>query len=185
MKTQTKKKLTKVQRRIAIIKDAIAQLKAGLYVTGDHSYVTLPKELELDSSTSAQRTLRNLKEPCGVCVNGALLLSAIRKENDFNVEALFRPNRLTVIDRITKDRLFDKKNIFLVEAYYEGWAVHVGCSVFRAFVGFGFTQKQLSRHRIKIDKFVEKYPAGKNEERTDRLLAILKNMARNKGIFKP
>lgn len=186
-----KKRLTKTQRRVAIVKDAIAQLKIGTYLTGDYGYVKLPESLQIVKSQSPDQSAQELlcdlapSAPCGICAKGGLLLSIIRKENEFKIKNLVSDN-VTAVKRLTVDNLFTAKNLFLMEAYYEGWVVHpVGCRNYLTGVGFGFTDKQLKEHQVKINKLKQKYPEGDNHERNERLLAVFRNMVRNGGIFKP
>ena len=107
------KKLTKSQRRIAIVKDAIIQLQIGSYKTGDFGYLTLSDKVRkrCDKIESAQEALSNIdsKSFCGICAKGSLLLSTIRKENEFDSINLVSDSSV-VMNKLTTDNLFNEKN---------------------------------------------------------------------------
>jgi hypothetical protein len=190
---------SKAKRRLAVVKDAIAQLSSKCYITGNFGYVSLPGEHNKARPNGQLQTfLNNTGESCGVCAKGGLFLSLVRKENEFkNSEDI---SHGSIMDRLTADGLFERENLNLVEAYYEtyhlfkwqgssGWSVYSSLAGYAsAGVGFGFTEKEAQKlvdyHNKKMDNYTTKYPA-KGSERTERLLAILENMAENDGIFKP
>lgn len=203
MKT-TKRKLTKEQRRIAIINDAIQQLKIGAYRTGEYGYLRLSQSIKDAISDNPEKSAKtvlckidNKKEYCEVCFKSGLFLSTIRKENKFAVGDLNSDHEV-IIKKLTQGSLFNKKNLFLAEACYEryeGWAnvyKTPGC-VWRLYVsdfsypislvGSDFSPSEVEALLPKMKEFVSKYPNGCNNERNERLLAILKNMKRNKGRF--
>jgi hypothetical protein len=198
---------TKSERRIEIINDAVAQLLAQVYRTGSYGYLKLPdairEEQEEHPSDQAQPLLCDKiskDDYCGVCAKGSLFLSTIRKENDLKLENL-EDNHRMVMDRLTQDELFNRENLNLVEAYYEGWKLYKyqrdnGWSVLYSFgpfayahVGFGFSMEEAQafadKHNAKIAEYTAKYPAGEKDERTERLIAILNNMLENEGVFEP
>ncbi len=183
-----KKQLTKAQRRVVIIKDAIQQLEAEAYLTGSYGYLKLSKSLvklqKQSPNGSAQYALGNLtsKEPCGVCAKGALLLSTVRKENEFDLDQLV-DQHATVLARLTEDGLFDEVNLFLMECYYEGWSVvSYGSGVFSvASLPSGLTLQEFKdHHNNKVIEYRNKYA-----DKKERLLVILNNMAKHGGVFKP
>lgn len=184
-------KQSKAQRRIAIVKDAITQLQIGTYKTGDFGYISIPNVLnnKRDTIKSAQELLAddNLSQvSCGICAKGSLLLSTICKENEF--DSINLVNRSSVVmERLTEDNLFEKKNLDLIEAYYEGAGWVVGSYyVWSGGAGDGFSSYlKTSGHLDNIKKFENEYPDELEGRRTKRLLAILKNMEENDGVFKP
>lgn len=196
---------TTSERRIEIILDAISQLKAQTYRTGSFNYLKLPNNLNKQSdehpNDQAQPLLCNeisSEQYCGVCAKGSLFLSTIRKENDLTLESLRCASNGLIMARLTKDNLFNRLNINLVEAYYEGWELykynngsngwsvssfaHSGC----ALGGFGITTEQAEKfvadNNTKIAEYTSKYPSIARKE---RLIAILTNMVENDGVFEP
>jgi hypothetical protein len=195
----TKTTGSKAKRRLAVVKDAIAQLKGKCYITGNFGYVSLPgKHEKARPNGQLQTFLNSTNESCGVCAKGGLFLSLVRKENEFkNSDDI---SHGTIMDRLTADGLFERENLNLVEAYYEnyhlykwegvsGWSVYCCGAYYFTCVGFGFTEKEAEKlakyHNNKMDNYAKKYPTKDGSERTDRLLAILENMAENGGVFKP
>jgi len=197
--------MTKTERRIEIIKDAILQLETGIYKTGEYGYIYISSSINTDlEDVQAQSYLCNLstKEFCGVCAKGSLFLSTIRKENDFLLSDL-KDNYVILMKRLNKDNLFEEENLNLIEAYYEnitiykcnlfsyGWVLHFYYCDFVVVAYLGSRVSELEaenfaiEHNNKISKLVEQYPEGKGRDRTPRLLAILNNMLENEGVFKP
>lgn len=199
-------KLTKSERRIEIVKDAIAQLQAGSYITGQFGYVDLSDKLtEVKSSNGLDQAQDYLEElskdnKCGVCAKGSLFLSTIRKENDLQLCDL-EDNHQILMKKLTSDELFDEYNLNLIEAYYENWNLSIyrtyhgwvvlscRCHVGVARVGSGFSENEANemkeKHNKEINEYSIKYPTKECGNRTERLLAILNNMLENDGIFKP
>ncbi len=186
--------MTLTERRLAIVEDAISQLKSEKYVTGEFGYVKLPESLEeMPADTQVQPYLCETQESCGVCAKGALLLSTVRQENKLVFSDLGKHSDL--IDRLTDDGLFEEHNLHLIEAYYENYRLYYDRSRGVVAVDLWFClhhcpagvlkEEDVPVYNKDIQSFVEKYPAGLNHNRTNRLLAILENMKANKGVFKP
>lgn len=181
---------TKQERRIAILKDAVAQLKAGTYQANRGGVITgtinemVAEVVKLSHETKkllgmdqdAKTFINNFvkthkgKGACDVCARGALLLSTVGKENNFAFEALtdldwgsFHQTS-DVDQRLTK--LFTAKQLMMMETAFEG---------------------NHNEHRLgpelyeKCIKFNEKY-LYKGDRTT--LLAIFNNAIKNGGIFK-
>lgn len=186
------KLLTKTERRLAIVNDAIAQVKIGMYQTGDFGYVKLPSLVNQLDDGSAQDFLLENNEACGICAKGALFLSAIRKENKMTIDQMLNDNsHSSIMNKLEYDNLFERENLDIVESYYEaadapvggeGWRfdLYFSCLYF-ANAGSGAYLKHLEVG----EKFVKAHPRKNGSERTTRLLAILVNMSANDGIFKP
>lgn len=165
-----KTKLTELQaKRVAILKDALQQIKAEAYnVRSGNGYVVswelnekveaLVKVCDIISDTGHKTQIQkfigkliNKKNPCEVCARGAMLISSIRKFNHVSLGQLEN----NTLDNITIDRtdeLFGEKNASLMEIYFEDGNY----------------------------EFSEKYPYP-----TERLIAIFENAIENRGIFKP
>lgn len=179
---KTIKKLTKPERRIAILKDALAQVKRGYYISTCGSVWDLDgildkKEEKLYKGKDLQKvlTLEFLKQNnCEVCQRGALLLSTIRKENSFKVEYI---EDLSDVDNGSFDpeskgdkrllKLFSAEQIAMMESAFEGCffnnEIHTNCHKLSKAIEFGELYK----------------------EARERQIAILKNAIKNNGIFKP
>jgi hypothetical protein len=171
-------KLTKLQaKRVAILKDAIAQTKLGAYrVKSGTGYVdqgdygsdlggkidSMRDTAKLFTGVSAKKLelnkyldrLINEDNPCQVCAKGALLISSIRKFNNFSLEDASHCD----LDGSASDKareMFGKENADLMEEYFE--------------------------HGHDDDGNNFWYNLSDDE----RVIRIFKNAIRNKGIFKP
>ncbi len=165
---------TLAERRVAIAKDALTQLKIGIYNTKIEGYIHLNPKLKRVFNTNpekdAQECLLKNKKPCSVCAKGALALSAIRKENSIKMGDIYKSANVDDVYSEFGDgqgkgylgKIFGKKNADLIEAVYEHWDT---------------TDDQ--RTNAKINSFCHKY-----EDRTERLTAILKILIKNGGVFK-
>jgi hypothetical protein len=175
------KKLTKAEMRIAIAKDVIAQIKAkkynptnGVWVVSDcgQEYddwlLTAASSCEVD----VQVYTKNINK-CNVCALGSLFVSAVNKYN--NVYGTFDSvSTYEVFSSIGTEekkspllRYFSSSQLQLIEFTFEG-----GMGAFYFYDNSSTAERAYA--------FYEQYPDDK-----DRLIAIMKNIIKNKGIFKP
>lgn len=157
---KNEKKLTKVQRRIEVLKDVLLQLENEKYKAEQGIYVKLPNSLSKltrgikTKHQQAQLCLLEEKDACEVCAKGAIFLSIVRKEN----KVLLSELHSGIVMTETNEELFGDGNMDYVERAFEGWKYD---------------------WNDEIDQFHSKYPYHK-----DRLIAIVKNMIKNKGILR-
>ncbi len=169
---------TKKERRIAIAKDAIAQIKAGKYESSPGVLCYFPEEMyelsDRDPKLSGQKVLKTkLKAtgPCYVCARGALFVSLVRKENKVDLRDLVYAKNID--EKLTN--LFGRNQWTLMEAYFEGYRLSYQLQNTNA-LKFGLRKYP----DLDTEKFYRKY---QNAE--DRLIAILKNLIKNGGTFNP
>lgn len=194
---KTKKKAVKLTaietKRVAVLKDAIAQIKIGRYsVESGTGYVDNNTDLrerlekaadacELFTGKTANEVEFNKffdkiitpDEPCQVCAKGAMLLSTINKFNNFTLQDAADKNldHLAGVEDGTHE-LFGSENADKMEEYFEGNDDY---------------DRDENGKLVDIDnyegetyKWSDQYP-----EDDDRLIAIFQNAIRNKGTFKP
>jgi hypothetical protein len=175
---------TKVERRIEILKDVLAQLRLEKYKATIGSYIRLPKELYAEKleKASAQDTLLACTKACQVCAKGSIFLSTVRKENKLTLDELHwdnydDTNRGT--QRVIK--LFGQANLDLIEAAFEKWLYKDDEGEYHMDDPYGDYDCYYgaSDPDPKLEAFVKKYP-----DKTKRLEAIITNCIANKGIFK-
>lgn len=181
-----KKDLTPLQqKRVTIIKDAIAQLKTEKYIAeSSHGYVELDGENnDVDDITTLERAFTILggdtkkletkkfidklvskDKPCTVCARGALCISGIRKVNNLSLQAVADAGGINDVAADYTAKLFGRNNAVLVERWFEHDSL------------YGWDEATYTGQ----DKFYLKYP-----DATDRLIVIFQNMIANKGTFKP
>ena len=147
------------QERVAIAKDALAWVEAGVLLPAKMVYVnTVLEDDQINWDPKAQ--LRDVVlGPCRVCAQGALFLakavrydnvSGIRNSDDLH-------HRACKADELEEH--FTRDQLKLIEQYFEGWAA-----------GSNYAPQF----------FKEDYP-----DHRQRLIFILKNIIDNKGTFVP
>lgn len=172
--------LSKPEQRVAIAKDVIKQLDAEFYKAMSGTYFESNIEVPA-SEVQFQKLLKKAKkegEVCVVCAIGSCFTSAVSLGDSFKVDS---DNESPYVDGIylsaedmrseLLNKVFSKKQQNLIEQAFEGvdnnWADDadfVDCTVSSATaIAFG-----------------EKY-----RDVTERLRAIMENIIKNKGTFKP
>lgn len=139
--------MTAAQKRVAIAKDVIQQIKAEKFIALTGRYF---KQCQLPEKVN-QKTLLEHTEPCDVCAKGAIFLSAIRKFNDYDAPS--STTREYEMERKSCE-FFTYKQCDKIELVFEGW--ESGYETWR---------------RIKTPNL--------------RLIAIMRNIIKNNGTFKP
>lgn len=159
--------LSDAKKRVAIAKDALEQVlaknykvKTGQYVTFLGSGSPIEKSEELDVPPACN--LQDVK--CQVCARGALFVSALRKDASIEPETLPSEDYLDN-DAITEteNNYFSREQIDLIESAFE---TNTFCDE---------APEELVMAAVLYGKSL-----GNKDE---RLVAILKNIIRNKGEF--
>jgi hypothetical protein len=169
-------------KTVAIAKDVLKQLKlnklritCGYYLTGD---VKTPKLL--DTSEDAQKYVDLIQKHCDVCAKGAAILSYARLYDNISLAKLGMyplrggDNSQTICGG-SKNwgdmyKIFGLENINKIEAAFEGYG-YWNCNG---------NKHPDPREIIKVESYEPAYPKP-----ADRLRAIMINVVRNKGVFKP
>jgi hypothetical protein len=174
--------LTAAEKRIAIARDAIAQLKADRYVATYGSYFSL-YATETEGSLSGKpldQVMERSVKPCYVCGIGACFASAVRLTDQVKIGS--EHGSIVSFDRL--DSAFSKKlrqffSIFqleLIETAYERSSSSCGIRS-----RFEISGKKVPEKKIQAAvKFGLRY-----YDRNKRLLSILRNIVRNHGTFVP
>lgn len=161
-------KVSKAEQRVIIAKDALNQLRAEKFIAQNGVYVGGELSHELDMACKsdedqARPLLLKTKVRCRVCAKGALFLSTIRKYNKATVADVLCDD-FHVAEKIFGDKMFNQ-----IEAAFEQWD-HTKSPDFE---GAGEPAGAAYTFGIKYS------------DDTERLVAILKNIIKNKGTFKP
>lgn len=160
-----KKKLTKSEKRVLVAKDALKQIRAEKYMPtmeilfDSPPLTSLDRRILISSPESQLQPLLKDQPPCEVCARGALLLSTVRKFNDYTTHELVFHKDENIRD------LFGSDRIDQIEAAFECWR---------------WTSGVPHTNSAKACRFGEGY-----SDPTERLVAILKNIIKNNGKFKP
>jgi len=168
-------------KRVAIAKDALAQVKAEKYeVIAGNGYIVNydlddqisnlyysldehgqnPEKVELREYLD--KMLGNVNK-CEVCAKGALFLSAIRKFNNYSIE-----DAVMCLDAAASNetqKIFGLRNADLIESYFEH-------------------SDPYKEFQIGEEWFSYRWSDGYPDDQ-ERLILILKNVIANKGTFTP
>lgn len=174
-------------RRVLIAKDALKQIRQKRYDVRYGTFVeysdAMNEQLPLEAIVQFQPYLHDPKAPsCQVCGIGSLFLSAVRCRNEFQTRRCASPNQNTLV-LLTE---FDERQRMLIEMAFEmghGWynyrfACDGGDKRFHA----TRTHKAAAYW---ASKFHHKNAERGHKQDEARLVALLKNIVRNKGRFNP
>lgn len=173
MKTATFNKLPKQRQRRLILLDVLKQLKSPVVKVQPMTYFiaqfkpsVLPQHARKD--TIELQNKLPLMTHCEVCAKGALFLSAVTLGNNcqvLNLEEVELGDGQRVFSR-TIARYFSQKTLDLAETAFE--------------VSQSTPYSEPTTPYEHAINFGCKYP-----DPTKRLIAIIKNMLKNNGVFKP
>jgi len=156
--------LTKAEQRVAVAKDVLLQLKKKNYIAKKGAYVEVKKgRRSLPVKDNIDKTV------CKVCALGSCLLSIAKFKNTITFNDAERG--LSSWDSTDPSKrlltsIFTRKQINLMENAFEG----VVYFMHEPFTG---TDK-------KADRFYDQY-----DKDNQRLIAIMENIIKNLGTFKP
>lgn len=170
---QTPPKLTKRERAVAIAKDVIRQLR-WLRVAQYH-YLNVQDSDKIESAIDKvgyDADLRDIlpvvRKNCDVCAKAAMLLSKARVFDKVPISEVFSSWGSSIADDDEICSLlsgsFSSKTLSLIEAAFE-----------RSRMFAGYTPESIA-----AEEFGDRYPDPKK-----RLRAIMLNVVKNNGEFKP
>ncbi len=176
-------KATKAQKRVLVAKDVITQLKVGKFEARSGMFVTLPYVTRTKGGdASLQVALLQDKQPCQCCALGSLVLSCTLFANKQTVsdgiafEALGEMLDGTTGFGVLKngfEKLFSERQFRLIEYAFENGDGYFGFS--------SWEDGKLSNGAIaRAQDF-----SARHDDSTELLVAIMKNIIKNKGTFKP
>lgn len=155
--------LTKKEKRIAVLKDAISQIEAKRYLAETGTYCSLGyyDVSDLDKPYHEKRD----KIKCTVCARGALLLSLFCLDKHSTTIEDLKGEPFNVIENYT-DHIFSYSELHEIEAVFE-----------LADMNFTFYSRLKDNH--KVDKIVNQFEHLGEEE---RLIAIFNHIIKNDGV---
>lgn len=181
-------------KRIEILRDAIAQIRAEKYNITPGTYVAFDGDTDKDDQLEAIASACEMLEPgsskkekaadiinklvtktrpCDVCAKGALMISSIRKDPTLKLASIAEV-AFTDGDVVEITDVFEQDNLNLMESYFEENTHHVDADTIEN------SGKSWDEVEKDIDKWSRKY-----KQPGDRLIAIFKNAIANDGVFKP
>lgn len=177
------KRSTRLERRVLIARDVIAQVKKGLYqaIAGKYAHIMIPGT-RAGMEKDAQTCMLTEGAHCECCGVGSLLLSSIAFKD--KVTATFDWTGAAFIGspygEYAEDggylrRLFGKRHLHLIETAFE--------VIDEEAVADGYGDCDIttwSRAHARALAFGRRYHTDRN-----RLIAIMKNIVKNGGTFQP
>lgn len=160
-------KLTKAEKRVTIAKDVLLQLKAGLLSFESFSYLSTPSSLWYKCDMELKDILPETESPCYVCAKGALFISDIMRRDECTLRDAENSSENKMVSRLSD--IFDLFQLDLIETSYE-------CDIINDHTG----RLRCSRKLSKAIKFGLLFPS-----KTKRMIAIMNNIIKNNGTFKP
>lgn len=211
-KTKTKKvkkvsfsKLSKPQKRVAIAKDVLMQIKRGKYIAGTGSYITNVKVEGVRGNAEgyfgkikSQPIKENFAkiQECTVCAMGACLMSITKFENKLDFGEVGSGVSAINNEKVKElfSSLFEPLQLLLIERAFEGDSG--GTLVAEQLFNLDECDSDIRKQVIKCEKFYQRFTENEDKlsdyelteqrEKNDelRLTAIMENIIRNKGTFK-
>ncbi len=181
-------KLSKPEQRVLIAQDAINQVIANQFTPMQNVYARFEFSdiSKVKQSTSLQPFVKDEQIPCEVCGVGGLIISMIRLANHvkFNYQAqhgdwyyknISQNSCMLQPDSVPIYKYFTKRQLAMIETAFE--LEPRDCNDELEYeLEYGLDDDI-------IDKCKE---FGRNYENlSDRFIAIMENIVKNKGMFKP
>jgi hypothetical protein len=149
------KLMTRKQRKVAIAKDVIKQVNAGVFdAKSQHGYV-VPMNGYLNGPVEQRNAIAVAKE-CHVCARGALMLSRIAKFNDMVINPICGNIEQEQTAKALEDA-FTSRELYEIERAFEGG------------------EDGSDYRRFFLD----------HKNSNNRLIAICQNIIDHKGTFRP
>ena len=174
-KMKTFSRLSKDQKRVAIAKDVLEQVRLKRIIATEGSYVGLTL-VQSEIGTQLQDLLP--KKKCKCCGLGSCFVSLVRMENKFVVKEDYVDGQDSYIEKGDfQSRLrkyFSQMQLDLIETAFEGTPLYRN-----SYTGSPQWEKAVDFNH----KFGESDHTPKQQEKC--LVGIMENIIENKGTFKP
>jgi hypothetical protein len=170
MKTSEFNVLSKAEKRIAIAKDALAQIKQKKILPTTGFYLNIPGQW--DNENSLQKEIKKKDFYCHCCAKGALFVSCVKQVNEVRMFEDWED------ERFQKDKLKDYFSVLqldMIEAAFEGMVIADSAKKLEYYEKY----TKNTPLGLKCIKFTQ----GLNAE--ERMEKILNNIIKNNGYFRP
>lgn len=166
-------KLSPARKRVVIAADVIRQVRAYRYIATKGTYID-PVSFSAEHYDSAVEFARGPDTVCRVCARGAMFLSILSIFNNFT-------GRIPSYPREEKEQeFFDKRQTKLIEGAFEGWGRKNMTEYHNASGEYIFPEYYTVDMEPAVLSYVNDYPSAE-----DRLIAIMRNVIKNRGTFIP
>ena len=201
------KNATKAERRVMIAEDVIQQIKAKKFIPTSGVFATSDVISSLEGGSDDDRSIREIllstNATCDCCALGGMMLSCTLFNNKENVSDWtdhFENLGVSVEESDSRikngfKQIFSKSQLELIEIAFEtgdGYNCfdheyvkkHTDGRLYLDYYDDGFNEDNvLSKPEIK--KYYAVQFGKKYESDDDRMIAIMKNIIKNKGEFNP
>ncbi len=169
------KKASPASKRVMIAKDVLSDIATRKLVARSGSWVNMaifgPSDKELQE-------ILITKNECQVCALGAVFVCAAKRADDITVGEAYGLNHGATVGWAVLDnylsRFFERDQLILIEQAFEGGGGYFGE------YGYGRRQGNGVKGRDRATEF-----CGVNSSYEDRIVAIMRNIIKNKGEFVP
>ena len=167
-------KLSNSQKRVEIAKDVLIQLKNKRFKVRQNIYVQLPNYWDIiNRDRQANECVLDGTTTCQVCAKGALFMSHVMKTNHATIRQVQNIGNSMVRERLD---IFSTAQLDLIECAFEKRVVHDDSDTLKVYTDGKQFPTPLAKTAIRF---------GKKYKKKERLIAIIKNIIKNKGTFKP
>ena len=167
-------RLSKSQQRVAIAKDVLLQLRKKRFRSKLGSYVRIPNLWGVeDNYRQANECILDGSATCQVCAKGALFMSHVMKTNHISLRDVDDIGEYKIKERL---KMFSIGQLDLIECAFEKRVIEDGDRILRDYNDINESYTSLSKSAIQF---------GRKHKKADRLSAIMKNIIKNNGTFKP
>lgn len=186
-KTIKTKPLTATQKRVEIAKDTIKWLDIRKFKMKPGTYFKLPLRAVRVTDTNAKMdvALENVKKPCTVCALGGMFYSMVRKFDKVpvgvgSIEHASILNDRQYLASVDGGSIYDE-----LADYFSRFQLGLIESAFecRDMVDYDYDSTDFDKANVLVMRAIEFGDAEKTPE--SRMRAIMNNIIKNKGQFRP
>jgi ribosomal protein S27AE len=171
------------EKRVALAKDVITQIKAKLISAKTGNYISLDYiDYYIDFDSQFNKAVKEKKLTCQTCAKGALLACHVLKNNHMTIRDASRAQDEDVKPRLK--RIFGKGQLDLIEAAFEKAVI---CDDLKVLEGESNRTDQFGNYyNIPTELGKKAIAFGKKyRDANKRLIAIMENIITNRGTFIP
>ena len=200
------KNATPAEKRVLIAKDVLALIKAKKITPASGTWVefyTKSEYLAVEDKSFREAVFDGEIETCDCCALGSIMTSCTLFKNKITIGDAMDREALSfdaishdfVADKLGLQKLFGKKQLALIEIAFEQGAGFYSVDYTLTRIKLGdITKKEAVQELreeteisdITLDEVEKAYKFGsKYNDEDKRLVAIMKNIVKNKGTFNP
>lgn len=169
--------MTRAEKRVAIAKDVIKQIKAGRYGLRTGVYIASDGDIEIDRYD--QKVVKRLKR-CDVCAIGSAIASGMRLFNKCNLDVSACGDEALRAVR----KWFSPSQAIAIEIAFEGHYGEQGYGQGYGIYGMQSGHFATTKEHV-LNKAALEFFSCRSGDPELRAIAIFQNIVDNNGTFKP